>query len=80
MDKLRIMGFNLYYLRVEAGYTKKRMAGIIGICEKTLARLERGELPPRFNVTQLVRVSKHFGVTVDGLFIPREGREYPPKA
>lgn len=54
---------NLVFLRRQHGYSKKRMAKILGIGIRTLDRLERGEMPPRLGTNILAAVHAYFGIT-----------------
>ncbi|QPB08666.1 helix-turn-helix domain-containing transcriptional regulator [Burkholderia phage Mica] len=53
----------LYQLRTKAGYDFATVERGAGIAQRTVNRIERGEVEPRFDT--VVRLARFFGVTVD---------------
>ena len=58
---------NVWYLRRKHRMTQYTLASLIGIGRSSLQRLETGDLPARFNCTNLCRVCDIFGVSADAL-------------
>lgn len=48
------------------------MAAVLGIGVRSLRTLERGEIPARLGSSVLVRASRYFHVSADGLLSPME--------
>ena len=65
---LETLTHNLHWIRRQNGYSRKAMAGILKIGVGSLAKLERGEIPPRLSVDVLFAVYDHFGITPSALF------------
>ena len=66
---------NVKRLRKREGLTRKEMAARLGIGVETLARLERGEIPPRLSVEVVCRISREFGIHPKELFMHGEEKE-----
>jgi transcriptional regulator with XRE-family HTH domain len=61
-EEMTVFCGNVKRLREREGLTRKKMAVRLGIGVETLNRLERGEIPPRFSVAVVCRISREFGV------------------
>ena len=69
-EELKNFMRNVTELRRHNGYSKKRMAELLGISIGTLSKMECGQFPPRLSVTVMYNVWKHFGVHVKDQFLP----------
>ena len=61
-QEVQILMQNITWLRKKYGYSKKMMAGILGIGLWSLNKIERGELPPKLSVELLITVWRRFGI------------------
>lgn len=61
-EQLKNFACNVAWLRKTFGYSKKKMAQIMGISVWSLNKLERGEIPPRLEVDVVVAIARHFGL------------------
>ena len=61
---------NVKCLREKEGLTRRELAARLGIGVRSLARLERGEIPPRLNVGVVIKISREFGIHPKELFMP----------
>ena len=55
---------NLGNLRRKNGYSKKKMAELLGISVYHLTKLEKGEIPPMISAGIFFRVQEVFGIPV----------------
>ena len=62
-----VLSANVKYLRAHYHLTKAEMAGIMGVCLKTLSTLENGEMPKKLKCDALIRLSTHFHLPVNDL-------------
>ena len=62
---MNTFGDFLYELRKEKGLTQAELAKILGVTNKAVSKWETGEAMPE--TSQLVPISRVFGVTVDEL-------------
>lgn len=60
--EFEVFSHNLIWLRRKHGYSKRRMAKILGIGIWSLNKLERGEMPPRLGINIFIAVHDHFGI------------------
>lgn len=64
-DKKIAFGSNLKILRKENGYTRARLAGVLGYSEKTIEKWEFGTALP--SVENICKIAGFFKVTIDSL-------------
>ena len=62
---------NIAWLRKRHGFSKKKMAKLLGIGVGTLNQIERTELPPRLGTEVLFRIQEHFGIHPKDLLAER---------
>lgn len=62
---------NVTWLRKSNGLSKKKMANLLGLGVGSLNKIERGELPPRLDVSILFRLRDCFGISPKDLFALR---------
>ena len=74
-EEMAVFCANVKGLREREGLTRKEMSARLGIGVRTLARLERGEIPPRLSVAVVCRISRVFGIHPKELFTPRAGEK-----
>ena len=67
-DELTLFMKNVSALRKSYGYTKSRMANILGISVKTLNKIEACEFPSRLTVNIIYNLHKHFGILPKNMF------------
>lgn len=60
-----MIGSNLKFLRAEKKISQQQLADVLGIGRSTLAEYERSNTEP--NIDNLLKISKHFAITVDQL-------------
>lgn len=65
---IQIFCENLKKLRLEFGYSKKKMAEILNIGIKTLTTIENGMIPPRLNCEILFQIYTRFGIRPSDIF------------
>lgn len=53
---------NMVWLRKKYGFSKVKMAKLLGIGVGSLNKIEKGELPPRISVDVVFNIHKHFGI------------------
>ncbi len=73
-NALETLSHNIQYLRTQYGFSKKEMAGLLGIGICSLNKLEKGELPPRLGVEILFNIQHYFGVAPQKLFTEQLGK------
>lgn len=61
---------NVIFLRAAHNISKKELATIIGVKQKTLTRIENGDVPPRLSTLVIVRLAQHFHLKMYQLFLP----------
>lgn len=61
--------------RVNAGYTQKEIAEILGVCEKTVIDWELGRLSPKMEYAQ--RLSELYLIPLAYMDFSREGNRLP---
>lgn len=61
---IEYLSHNIYYLRSENNFSKKKMAEILKIGVNTLSKIEKGILPPRLSVDVLFRLKDYFGISL----------------
>lgn len=54
---------NVIWLRKQYGISKRRMAELMGVGIWTLNKIERGEVPPRADVSIFWNIHKRFGIS-----------------
>ncbi len=59
---VKTLGKNIKSLRENRGFSKKELAGRIGIGVKSLSKLEEGIFPPRLAVGVLFSLEREFGI------------------
>ena len=68
MHEKQVFCKNVKKLRENYGYSKLKMAKILGIGIKSLSLIERGILPPRLKCEVLIRIANHFGISPSDMF------------
>ena len=68
--ELRSFMENLVWLRRQQGFSKVRMAKLLGIGTKTINRIESGEFPSGLSVKVILRASRVFHIAAKDLFDP----------
>lgn len=58
---------NITWLRKTHRFSRKKMAGLLGIRPSTLRQLEKGVLPQQLDIELLFRVQEHFGISPQDL-------------
>ncbi|MBP3478666.1 MAG: helix-turn-helix transcriptional regulator [Oscillospiraceae bacterium] len=53
---------NITWLRKHYGFSKRKMAKLLGIGVWSLNKIEKGELPPRLGINIVFAVQEHFNV------------------
>lgn len=61
--------------RINAGYTQKEVAGIIGISEQTIIKWEAGETAPKMEYAQ--KLSELYAVPLAYMDFSKEGNATP---
>ncbi|MBO5323027.1 MAG: helix-turn-helix transcriptional regulator [Oscillospiraceae bacterium] len=59
---------NVAWLRRHYGISKKRMAKLLGIGLWSLNKIEKGEIPPRLDVSIIFAISRQFSIPPAELF------------
>ena len=54
--------WNVAWLRRQYGFSKKKMAALLGIGVGSINKIERDELPPALSVEVIFTIYRHFGV------------------
>ena len=67
--------YNITLLRRMFGYSKKKMAYILGISIGTLTKLESGVIPPRLSAEIFIRIYSAFGIKPSTLLSKRISNE-----
>lgn len=68
MHEEKIFCENLKNIRKSYGYSKVKMARLLGIGVKSLSLIESGIIPPRLGCEVLIRITNTFGVSPSGIF------------
>ena len=67
-DELAIFSKNVAYLRKNNNLTAKEMASVMGISEKSLLRIENGQIYKRLSVIVIFKLAHHFKYKVYQMF------------
>lgn len=62
-----VLSQNVYELRCRYGLSRKEMAHILGIGEKSLQKVESGVMVRSFTAATLCRLAYHFQISTDSL-------------
>lgn len=54
--------YNIKWLRSHYGFSKRKMANMLGIGVTTLNKIEQGIFPPRLTTSILFHIQKIFGI------------------
>jgi len=68
-NQIDIFCQNIKTLRINNGLSKKEMTKILGICSTSLAKIEKGILPPRINTIIIFKICKRFNKKPHELFV-----------
>ncbi len=60
--ELQIFARNVAWLRNHHGFSKKKMAQLLGIGTASLNRIERGDIPTGLGIGIFFHIHKHFGI------------------
>lgn len=71
------MKWRLCACRVNAGYTQKEVAKILGVCEKTVVDWETGNTAPKIEKAQ--KMSELYGIPLAYMDFSKEGNKVPLK-
>ncbi|BDX47711.1 hypothetical protein L6E_21250 [Enterococcus hirae] len=64
------MQWNLYRIRKEKGETQKELATLIGVSEESYRLKEKGN--NQFKSDEMFIIAKHYGKTIEEIFLPTE--------
>lgn len=76
MDYFR-MKWRLAACRVNAGYTQKEIARLVGVCEKTIVDWEAGHTAPNMAMGQ--KLSEIYGIPLAYMDFTKDGNSTPYK-
>lgn len=62
---------NVAWLRKKHGFTKKKMAALMGIGIESLNKIEKGVFPKNLKVDAIINIQKSFGVSPATLLTKR---------
>ena len=62
----------LYKLRTDANLTQQKMAELLEVSPQAVQKWESGESRP--SLDKLIRLSQHFGASLDALVLERDAR------
>lgn len=71
------MQWNLIKLRTESGLSQPDMARILNVNVNTYGKKERGER--EFKLSEMIAIHKHFGRTLDEIFLEPECIKNAPR-
>lgn len=64
----KTFGENVVWLRENMGLTKKEMSDILGICQKTLKKIEKGHIPSKVLLKVILRIEDKFKLNAEFMF------------
>ena len=67
--ELRTFMKNVAWLRAHYGLSKKDMAKRLGVSVMTLAKIEKGQFPPRLHISVMYNIQRQFGVRISNQFV-----------
>ena len=66
-NNILILCENIKFLRIKNNLSKKEMAQKLGISDKSITKIESGDLPRSVNAITLYKIHKTFDVPLDSL-------------